>query len=45
MEYLCVGTQPIPEKYYRVQRKLGFWKGLKYIEPLLENEEIREAYD
>jgi predicted metal-binding protein len=42
---VIVGTHPIPEKYYRVHRKLSFWKGLKHVEPLLENEEIREAYD
>ncbi|MBN2071923.1 MAG: CGGC domain-containing protein [Candidatus Krumholzibacteriota bacterium] len=42
------GTHPIPEKYLKVHKELGTWKGPKWDEitaPVMTDEETRLAYD
>ncbi len=42
------GTHPIPEKYYKTHKSLGTWEEdwwKEILEPVLDNEEIRKAYD
>jgi len=45
---VVVGTHPIPQKYYRVHKKLGTWDSpewQKIIGPLLADEKTRLSYD
>lgn len=45
---VVVGTHPIPEKYYKVHKKLGSWDSPAWqelIAPTLCDEEMRLSYD
>ena len=45
---VVVGTHPIPEKYYKVHRKIGTWDSKKWkelIKPTLTDKKTRLSYD
>lgn len=45
---VVIGTHPIPEKYYKIHKKLGTWESEEWeelIKPTLSEKEIRIAYD
>ncbi|MFC1909869.1 CGGC domain-containing protein [Chloroflexota bacterium] len=45
---VVIGTHPIPQKYYKVHKKLGTWVSPKWqemIQPVLVDEQMRLSYD
>lgn len=45
---VIVGTHPIPEKYYKIHKKLGTWNSKKWkelIKPTLTDKKTRLSYD